>query len=215
MTDELDQSYDEINSAKLHNEFQDRLDENISKTDEQISSLEVPQEKTNIGVDIPDGEGLNNLMKNIQNMSQKDRNNLMANLMPMINNKMNPSNKTFSSVTDNDRKFLLDKLKSKREQMTMMRKPRKHIEQHVQQQMEKIKNSAGVPENTNSGSGTTVDIAGNVVPVASTSNSFQLPAGLSKSQKKRMKKKMKSLGQKSETNTVTSGADKDESSDEE
>jgi hypothetical protein len=202
MADELDQSFDEINTAKLHNEFQDRLEENISKTDEQIKTLETPLEKTDIDVNIPNEENLGNLMKNIQNMSQKDRNNLLANLMPMVNNKMNPSNKTFSSVGDNDRKFLLDKLKAKREQMTMMRKPKKMIEEHVHKQMEKIKNSAGGNnQQTQPSQQTQIDIAGNEVPVTNntTNNNFQIPAGLSKAQKKRMKKKLKALNQQQTT----------------
>ncbi len=217
MADELDQTFEEINAAKLHNEFQDRLEDNISKTEEQIKSIENPSETTDIKASIPNEEQLNGLMKNIQNMNQKDRNSLLANLMPMINGNMNPSNKTFSTVGDNDRKFLLEKLKSKRDQMTMMRKPKKHIEQHVQQQMEKIKSSAG--PNTNNTVNTAVDIAGNTVQVTPMENkenslsNFQIPAGLSKSQKKRMKKKMKAMTQKSEDGPNTKNGDNDSDSD--
>lgn len=218
MADELDQTFEEINAVKLHNEFQNRLEENITKTEEQIKSIENPSETTDIKASIPNEDQLSGLMKNIQNMNQKDRNNLLANLMPMINGNMNPSNKTFSTVGDNDRKFLLEKLKSKRDQMTMMRKPKKHIEQHVQQQMEKIKTSAG-PTNMANTTTTVVDIAGNTVPVMPMENNenplsdFKIPAGLSKSQKKRMKKKMKAMTQKSETESHVKEDDKENDSD--
>lgn len=219
MADELDQSFEDINAVKLHNEFQDRLEENISKTDEQIKSIENPSDKTDIKVNLPNEDQLSGLMKNIQNMNQKDRNNLLANLMPMINGNMNPNNKTFSTVGDNDRKFLMEKLKAKREQMTIMRKPKKHIEQHVQQQMEKIKNSAGTTTTPNVESqNSAIDIAGNVVPVQpmesqNSLSDFKIPAGLTKSQKKRMKKKMKAMAQKSETGSHAKSNENDSDSD--
>ena len=90
-----------------------RLKIELEKTDEQIFNLENILVDTNITVKIPDEEFLKELYENLKTFTMDDKCKFISEASKNVG--INPDNKKFNTIRDEQRKFLADKLKEKRE----------------------------------------------------------------------------------------------------
>jgi hypothetical protein len=87
----------------------------IKQLEDQISNLETIVEVTNVIVTIPEESFLTDLYKNLKTFS---RDNLCDFLQSIsTNNNINPDNKQFNNIKDDQRKVILDRLKEKLEEV--------------------------------------------------------------------------------------------------
>jgi len=91
----------------------DRLKKELEKTEEQIFNLENVLEESNIKVKIPDDEFLKELYSNLKTFSLEDKCKFIEEASKNVG--INPDGKKFNTIRDEQRKFLADKLKEKRD----------------------------------------------------------------------------------------------------
>jgi hypothetical protein len=93
--------------------MEERLKKELEKTDEQIFNLENILVDTNITVKIPDEEFLTELYNNLKTFTMEDKSKFISEASKNLG--INPDDKKFNTIRDEQRKFLSDKLKEKRE----------------------------------------------------------------------------------------------------
>ena len=84
------------------------LEKTIQKTIQQINNLEVINDKSDITIDIPDKVMLDQLYNDLKTFGKNERNIFLSKLSKIEN--MNAKNKNFSTMKNEQRIFLLDKL---------------------------------------------------------------------------------------------------------
>lgn len=93
--------------------MEERLKKELEKTNEQIFNLENVLEVTNMNIKIPETEFLTELYNNLKTFSLEDKCKFIAEASK--NDGINPDNKKFNTIRDEQRKFLAEKLKEKRD----------------------------------------------------------------------------------------------------
>ncbi len=87
----------------------------IKRLETQISNLENIVEETNVIVTIPQESFLNQLYTNLKTFSQDQLCEFLQSISS--NNNINPDNKQFNNMKDEQRKVILDRLKEKLEEV--------------------------------------------------------------------------------------------------
>jgi hypothetical protein len=85
--------------------------DNIKKLEDQIHNLENVLETTNIVVTIPEESFLTELYTNLKTFSREQLSDFLKNISD--NNNINPDNKQFNNMKDEQRKLILERLKEK------------------------------------------------------------------------------------------------------
>ena len=93
--------------------MEERLKKELENTNEQISHLENILENTNIIIKVPETEFLTELYNNLKTFTLEDKCKFITEISQ--NQNINPDNKKFNTIHDEQRKFLIEKLKEKKE----------------------------------------------------------------------------------------------------
>lgn len=93
--------------------MEERLKKELEKTDEQISHLENVLEETNIIVKIPEMDFLTELYNNLKTFTLEDKCKFITEASK--NSGINPDGKKFNTIRDEQRQFLTERLKEKKE----------------------------------------------------------------------------------------------------
>jgi hypothetical protein len=117
------------------NNAMEQEDRFLKELDARVSNLEEPEEVKDIPQDVLPTKELDELKEKLMALSEDERMKFFANLSRMKN--LNPTNKEYSTFSSNHREMLLNKLKNKREQLTLKRKPKSAIKTMYNKQMEK------------------------------------------------------------------------------
>ena len=87
---------------------QEKINQDLAKTRQQINNLEVINDKSDITIDMPDKVMLDQLYNDLKTFGKNERNIFLSQLSKIEN--MNAKNKNFSTMKNEQRIFLLDKL---------------------------------------------------------------------------------------------------------
>ena len=87
----------------------------IKRLEEQINNLENIVDETNVIITIPKEIFLNILYKDLKTYSKIELCDFLQSIS--TNNNINPDNKQFNNMTDDQRKVILDRLKEKLEEI--------------------------------------------------------------------------------------------------
>ncbi len=89
------------------------MSKEIKMLTERIENLKNPLEKTDISIQIPDNDFLNELYKNLKTFDENSINSFLKEISNFSN--INPNHKTFQTMKNNQRLFFIEKLTEKKE----------------------------------------------------------------------------------------------------
>jgi hypothetical protein len=93
----------------------DNLIEQLNITKNQIKNLEEALETTDINIKIPEYSFLNDMYVNLKTLTNEERNKFILDISTIYN--LNPNNKKFNTLRDEQRLFILNRLKEKKQEI--------------------------------------------------------------------------------------------------